>query len=179
MTQIGELEQQSDTLGAEMTPELQQKLKQDLGLSVADIDTSYRPPVCTASRGMIQSDGYVRTKLYLKDHQSRFLFLNVSFLVIASDNLPPLVLGHGKMLSGKFMLGHLHDTPFSQYALHISAYLPGAKQPHRAIISVIKAESAELVNVNFVLAPTNGEECNIVFHTETPLLNRPDTEFNV
>ena len=55
-----------------------------LGLKETDIDVSYRPPVCTASRGIIQSEGYIHARLYLRDGQRKFPFLNVSFLVISS-----------------------------------------------------------------------------------------------
>ena len=150
-----------------------------LGLHEANIDISYRPPVCTASRGIIQSEGYIHARLYLRDGKHQFPFLNVSFLVISSDNLPPLVLGHGELLAGKYLLGHLHDTPASPYALHIAAFLPEAKQPHRAVIPVINAESFELVNVNHVKVMTGGDMSSAIFETSAPLPATPGARFKL
>ena len=148
-----------------------------MGLTNADIDVSYRPPVVTASRGVILSEGYVHTKLYLRDDQRRFPYLNVSLLVIASNNLPALVLGHGELVASTYLLGYL--TPTSPYALYISAYLPGEKQPHQAHIPVITAENAELVNVNHVKVLPDGCQSGVTFQTDLPFPHSPDTPFQI
>ena len=148
-----------------------------MGLQVSDVDVSYRPPVVTASRGVIRSEGYVHARLYLRDDNRKFPYLNVSFLVIESNNLPSLVLGHGEMEAAKFLLGHL--TPTSPYTLHISAFMPGDKHPHQARIPVITAESAELVNVNHIQVLEEGSECRVEFETNEPLLHDPEAPFKI
>ena len=139
----------------------------NLGLTDNMLDRSLRPRVATAAKGVIRSEGYINSRLYMKDIHDKFPYVRVNFLVIDSASMPSVVFGHGELVDGQFNLGFSNlsnDEGQEQigYALHISAYQDGAKRPSRKIIPVVQPNNIRLKNTS-IIKPTRDGQCAAKF----------------
>ena len=137
-----------------------------LGLKPEMIDRSLRPDVATAARGVIKSEGYIHTRLHLRNHEGKYPYIKASFLVIPSDSMAGVMLGHGELIDNHYLMGFDESKPEAGYALQIAAYAENQKRPSRQLIPIIQPQSVKMVNVNHVTIAPPGEAQMVKFRAE-------------
>ena len=145
-----------------------------LGLSADMVDRRVRPRVATAARGVIYSEGFLNTRLYMRSINHKYPYVRANFLVIDSETMPAVVLGHGELVEGRYNLGFEEGDYIPLYALKILAYSEQAKQPTMQTIPVIQPDSLRLHNTMTINAEQRGRRprlqmVNFVTETAQPL----------
>ena len=148
-----------------------------LGLRTEMIDRSLRPDVATAAKGVIKSEGYIHTRLHLRNHEGKYPYIKASFLVIPSDSMAGVMLGHGELVDNRYQIGFDDNRPETGYALQIAAYAENQKRPSRQIIPIIEPRSVKMVNVNHVSLVSPGEPQMIRFRAADCPLATPSDKF--
>ena len=136
-----------------------------LGITEAMLDRSYRPCVITAARGLMKSEGFVRTRLHLKNLSGEFPYIKASFLVLDSDAMANVMLGYGELVEREYNIGFDPLHPEEGNALRIAAIDERATRPSRQVIPVIQPSCVKLINVNQILPIEPGMEGSARFQT--------------
>ena len=150
-----------------------------LGLIDAMIDRTCRPDVVTAARGLIKSEGFLRSRLHLRNLVGEYPYIQTLFLVLDSESMASVMLGHGELVDHGYNLGFDPDHPEEGYALRIAAFADNSTRPTRQVIPVIQPSSMKMVNVNQITTVEPGQPCEAVFRMDQGVPLGEDSVFRL